>query len=293
MPPPEVTRFAPSPTGRLHLGHAYSAHVGWRRARDGGGRFLVRIDDLDLSRSRPEHEAGIFEDLAWLGLDWAPGIRRQSACGADYQAALGRLVASGLTYPCICTRSEIRREVQGLAAAPHGPDGPLYPGTCRGRALDPDGLGDHVVRLDTARAARAVGPLTYRAEGEGDLPVAPELMGDIVLARRDGAVAYHLAVVVDDHAQGITTVTRGLDLEPATHVQRLLQALLGLEAPRYLHHRLITDRTGQRLAKRNDALSIQALRQAGATPDEVWGLIPVPPAARPRTRSLDEVDARA
>lgn len=265
-----VTRFAPSPSGYLHLGHAHSAL--FARARAGGGRFLLRIEDIDAGRCRPEFEAAILEDLAWLGLRWEQDVRRQSAHMDDYAKALATLDRGGLVYPCFCTRAEIRAEIARSGAAPHGPEGPLYPGTCRGLAgaAERVAAGEaHALRLDTARAAAAAGPLAWHDRKRGRVEARPELFGDVVLARKDTPTSYHLAVTVDDHLQGVSLVTRGEDLFEATHIHRLLQALLGLETPDYWHHRLLTDETGQRLAKRHDALSIRALRERGHTAAEV------------------------
>jgi glutamyl-Q tRNA(Asp) synthetase len=268
-----VTRFAPSPTGLLHIGHAYSAWVGWRAARQAGGRFLLRIEDIDEGRCRPEFEAAIREDLAWLGLDWDGPVWRQSERLPVYAAALERLRAMGVLYPCFCTRKDIQAEIARIGSAPHGPDGPLYPGTCRGlseaeRAARLAAGVPHALRLDVAKAAALAGPLAWLDRDAGRRQACPELLGDAVLARKDLATSYHLSVVVDDAAQGVTLVTRGLDLFHATHLHRLLQALLGLPEPDYLHHRLLTDAAGARLAKRTDAASIRALRQAGRAPAE-------------------------
>ncbi len=285
---PLVTRFAPSPTGALHLGHAVAAIVAHDLARESGGRFLLRIDDIDAGRCRPEFEAMILEDLGWLGLPWQGGIRRQSACAAQYAAGLARLEALGLNYPCFCTRKDILREAARAQAAPHGEEGPRYPGTCRALPA-PDvqrrlnaGAG-YVLRLDCARALALIdAPLTFEEHGagpdgeSGGISARPEKLGDIVLARAgNGGVmahSYHLAVVIDDAAQGINRVTRGRDLFHATHTQRLLQVLLGLPAPEYLHHALAVDAAGKRLAKRHDALSLQRLREQGITPDQVLAM---------------------
>ncbi len=272
-----VTRFAPSPTGYLHLGHAHSALVGWRIARQAGGRFLLRIEDIDGARCTPEFEAAILADLAWLGLDWEQPPRRQSDHMADYAAALARLDGLGLLYPCFCTRKDIRAEIEGAGQAPHGPDGPLYPGTCRD--LDADArdaqLADgraYALRLDVAKALASAGPLTWRDRARGELSADPASLGDVVLARKEIAASYHLAVTLDDADQGITLVTRGEDLFHTTHVHRLLQALLDLPVPEWQHHGLITGTDGGRLAKRSDALSIRALRAAGQSPAEVRAL---------------------
>ncbi len=272
-----VTRFAPSPTGYLHLGHAHSALVGWRIARQAGGRFLLRIEDIDGARCTPEFEAAILADLAWLGLDWEQPPRRQSDHMADYAAALARLDGLGLLYPCFCTRKDIRAEIEGAGQAPHGPDGPLYPGTCR--TLDAEVRGAHMahgrayaLRLNVAKALASAGPLTWRDRERGELAADPASLGDVVLARKEIAASYHLAVTLDDADQGITLVTRGEDLFHTTHVHRLLQALLDLPVPEWQHHGLITGTDGARLAKRSDAQSIRALREAGQSPAEVRAL---------------------
>ena len=272
-----VTRFAPSPTGYLHLGHAASALHGWRAARRAGGRFLLRIEDIDGARCRPEFEAAIGEDLAWLGLDWEQPVRRQSEHGADYQAALGRLAGLDLLYPCFCTRKDIAAEIAAAGEAPHGPDGPLYPGPCRSlskneREAQIAAGRPHALRLDAARAGALAGPLSWREQDQGPVSVEPMLLGDAVLARKDIGASYHLAVTVDDAIQGVTLVTRGRDLYHATHLQRLLQALLGLPAPDYWHHALLTGPDGRRLAKRDGAASLRALRQAGLDPAAVRAL---------------------
>lgn len=271
---PEVTRFAPSPTGLLHLGHAFSALVAEEAARRTGGRFLLRIEDLDPLRCRPAFTEAILEDLRWLGLRWEEPVRRQSEHLADYQAALARLAALGVLYPCFCTRAEIAAEIARSGAAPHGAEGPLYPGTCRvlpeaERARRLEAGVPHALRLEARRAAALCGPLTFHDEGVGEVAVDPELLGDVVLARKEVPASYHLAVAVDDHLQGVTLVTRGEDLLPSTHVHRLLQALLGLRVPRYHHHRLLRGEDGARLAKRDRAATLRSLREAGVPPEEV------------------------
>lgn len=272
-----VTRFAPSPTGYLHLGHAHSALFGWRIARESGGRFLLRIEDIDGARCTPEFEAAILEDLAWLGLDWEMPPRRQSEHMADYAAALAKLEARGLLYPCFCTRKDIRAEIERAGQAPHGPDGPLYPGTCRDlnaeerEAHMADGRA-YALRLDVEKAVTSAGPLTWRDRERGELAADPASLGDVVLARKEIATSYHLAVTLDDADQGITLVTRGEDLFHTTHAHRLLQALLGLPVPEWRHHGLITGTDGERLAKRADAQSIRAFREAGKSPAEVRAL---------------------
>ncbi|TXL70825.1 tRNA glutamyl-Q(34) synthetase GluQRS [Vineibacter terrae] len=274
MPLPLITRFAPSPTGYLHLGHAFSALTAWHRARDAGGRFLLRIEDIDIRRCKPEFEAAILDDLAWLGLDWDGDVRRQSDHFADYGAALDRLQDMGVVYPCFCTRADIAREIAAAQSAPHGPDGPLYPGTCRGlapaerRARVKAGA-EFALRLDCAKAADRAGPYRFFEEGSGWIDGEPGLHGDVVIARKDTPTSYHLAVTVDDHLQGVTLVSRGIDLLPATHVHGLLQRLLGYETPRYAHHRLLTDAQGRRFAKRDQSLTLRALREAGAATADV------------------------
>lgn len=263
-----VTRFAPSPTGKLHLGHAYSAIQAHDFARERGGRFLLRIEDIDPGRSRPEHVAGIFEDLAWLGLSWDEEPIFQSQRLPLYAAALARLRQRGLVYPCYCTRSQIAAEVSASASAPHGPDGPLYPGTCKRLAEPPAGR-EPCWRLDMARALAEMGALSWHDDHAGSVAADPALFGDVVLARRDAPTSYHLAVVVDDAAQGITHVVRGQDLFAATHVHRLLQALLDLPTPHYRHHPLLIDADGRRLAKRHGAASLDSLRQAGVDPADL------------------------
>jgi glutamyl-Q tRNA(Asp) synthetase len=264
-----VTRFAPSPTGHLHVGHAFSALLAWRRARAAGGRFLLRLEDIDPVRCRPEYAAGILEDLTWLGLDWDGPVRQQSQHLGDYAAVLDSLRARRLIYPCFCSRADIRRSV--IAAAPNGPDGgPLYPGTCRGlseaeRAARADQ--PHALRLDMAHAL--IPGLTFEEASEGTIAADPARFGDVVLARKDTPTSYHLCVTHDDAIQGVTMVTRGEDLKPATHLHRLLQALMGWPTPAYGHHRLLHDAAGRRLAKRDRAVTLRALRAAGVAADEI------------------------
>jgi len=269
-----VTRFAPSPTGYLHLGHAHSALTGWRAARRAGGRFLLRLEDIDQTRCRPEFAAAILEDLAWLGLDWDGPVRVQSEHFADYRAALDRLEAAALLYPCFCTRAAIKAEMARAVAAPHGPEGPLYPGTCR--ALEPAERARRVavgesfaLRLDVAAALARCGPLFWEDEIAGRIAADPASLGDVVLARKEAPASYHLAVTVDDALQGVTLVTRGVDLFAATHIHRLLQALLDLPVPRWCHHPLLTDAAGRRFAKRDRAQTLRALREAGHGPADV------------------------
>jgi glutamyl-Q tRNA(Asp) synthetase len=270
---PVVTRFAPSPTGHLHLGHVRSALQGWRAARQAGGRFLLRLEDIDHTRCRDEYATAIVEDLGWLGLDWDGPIRRQSEHFADYRAALARLEEQGLLYPCFCTRRAIQAEIGRAGGAPQGEMGAPYPGICRylgaaeraeKRRLAPD----YALRLDVTAAMAHSGPLTWSEDGRR-VEAQPALLGDVVLARKEMPTSYHLAVTVDDALQGVSLVTRGADLYAATHIHRLLQALLGLPTPQYRHHPLLTDADGRRLAKRDSARSIRVMRQAGMTPAEI------------------------
>jgi glutamyl-Q tRNA(Asp) synthetase len=269
-----VTRFAPSPTGHLHLGHAYAAI----RAHGAGGRLLLRIEDLDATRCRSEFENVIYEDLAWLGLEWETPVLRQSTRFAAYRVALDRLNAAGLLYPCFCTRSGITAEIARAAEAPHGPEGPLYPGTCRSlgdgaRQMRIAAGAPYALRLDVAKAA--AGALSFEERGagpngeRGTIAADPRLFGDIVLARKETPTAYHLAVVVDDAFQGVTLVTRGNDLFAATAVQRLLQALLGLPTPAYAHHKLILDEQGRKFSKRDNSVTLRTLRETGVTSAEI------------------------
>jgi glutamyl-Q tRNA(Asp) synthetase len=268
-----TTRFAPSPTGYLHLGHAFSAVIGWKRAQDAGGRFLLRLEDIDPTRCRPEFADGIEEDLKWLGLDWDGAVRVQSRHLTEYQAVLDRLAGEGLVYPCFCSRSDVMRELSASAAAPHAPDGaPLYPGTCRrlspGEQADRLGAGERfALRLDMRAALRP--GLWYEEEGQGRITCHPEAFGDVVLARKDAPASYHLCVTHDDAAQRVTLVTRGEDLRPSTDLHRLLQALMGWPAPTYAHHRLIVDAEGKRLAKRDRAQTLRDMRERGASPREI------------------------
>jgi glutamyl-Q tRNA(Asp) synthetase len=273
-----TTRFAPSPTGWLHLGHAYAALTAENAA--GRGRWLLRIEDLDATRVRAEFEAALESDLRWLGLSWPEPALRQSQRMAHYQAAIDSLAAAALLYPCFCTRRQITAEIANAAQAPHGVSAGVYPGTCRemplqerARRISAGQL--HVLRLDVAAAAARVGRLNFtelgsRPGGEsGVIAVNPALLGDIVLARREVGAAYHLAVVVDDAFQQVSLVTRGNDLFAATHVQRLLQTLLGLPEPRYAHHRLILDAEGNKLSKRDGPVTLRDLRRQGMTAADV------------------------
>lgn len=273
-----VTRFAPSPTGYLHLGHAFAALM----AAKAGTRLLLRIEDLDQGRAREEFVNAIFEDLHWLGLHWEEPVLRQSGRMGAYREALARLQAEGLLYPCFCSRAGIADEIARAIEAPHydvlpappaGPDGPHYPGTCRG--LDPRQAQRRIasgapysLRLDAAKAADKAGPLTLR-EKDKMVSVDPLLFGDAVLARKDVPASYHLAVVVDDAFQNVDLVTRGEDLAPAAHIQRLLQALLELPEPAYAHHRLILDDSGRKFSKRDRAVTLRQMRAEGASAKDI------------------------
>jgi glutamyl-Q tRNA(Asp) synthetase len=277
-----ATRFAPSPTGYLHKGHAFSALAAFDTARRVGGRFVLRIEDIDHTRCRPEFEAAIYQDLAWLGLEWEAPVLRQSEHIADYIAALEQIRAAGLVYRCFATRKEI---AEAMLSAPHGaPEGyrgaPLSPAEEAARLAAGEPF---AWRLNLAAAEAAAGSLSFFEAGggpageQGAIEVAPGSAGDVVLARKDVGVAYHLAVVVDDARQQISDVVRGQDLFEATHLQRLLQALLGLPTPRYHHHRLIVGADGRRLSKRDGAQTLRALRSSGVTPAEVRKNLGFPP----------------
>ncbi|HET6469743.1 MAG TPA: tRNA glutamyl-Q(34) synthetase GluQRS [Geminicoccaceae bacterium] len=274
-----VTRFAPSPTGYLHLGHAYSALFAFEAARAAGGRFRLRIEDIDGQRCRAEFEEAIYEDLAWLGLSWDEPVRRQSDHLDTHRQALDELRHLGVAYPCFCSRKQIRAEIEEAGRAPHGPSGePVYPGICRDldraeaesrmRRGEPYGW-----RLDVGRALGKVGEICWEDCRAGLVRAEPQLLGDVVIARKDVPTSYHLAVTVDDHLQGVTLVTRGEDLFTATHVHRLLQALLGLRTPRYYHHNLIADSSGQRMSKRNRAVTLRHLRETRRSPDDIWRMV--------------------
>jgi glutamyl-Q tRNA(Asp) synthetase len=269
-----ITRFAPSPTGELHLGHAYAAKVAHNLAREHGGKFLLRQEDIDTSRVREEFYGKIEEDLKWLGFDWDGEILRQSDRQAAYTTALETLKEMGLAYPCFCTR----KDIQVALSAPHGSEAAIYPGTCRElapqEAMERIAAGEaHSWRFDSTKAAEIHGELSFHDLRFGKTRVDMAVNGDAVLARKDIGVAYHLAVVVDDEFQEITHVTRGEDLLGATHVQRQLQAILGYREPRYLHHKLVCDENGKRLAKRDESRSIRHLRESGSTSAEVFGSI--------------------
>jgi glutamyl-Q tRNA(Asp) synthetase len=281
---PTVTRFAPSPTGYLHLGHIRSAFEGWRAARNDGGDFLLRLEDIDRTRCRDEYASAILADLTWLGIDWDGPVRRQSEHFEDYRRALDRLDALGVLYPCFCTRREIQAEIARAGGAPHGDAGPIYPGTCRRLGTEEVAAklrsGDYTLRLDLARALALTGPLEW-IEGECIRQAEPALLGDVVLGRKEFPASYHLAVTVDDAIQGVTLVTRGEDLATATHIHRVLQALLGLPTPRYRHHPLLTDPAGRRLAKREGAPTIRSMREHGLTPAEIIAMAEAAPHPDP------------
>lgn len=277
---PRRTRFAPSPTGLLHLGHAFSALTVEEFARTHQGELLLRIEDTDHTRCRPEFEQAIFEDLKWLGLNWPEPVRRQSEHLDIYQRFVTALTDRGLTYPCFCSRKEILSKT-AENNAPIGPDGPLYPGTCRNLSENQvhAHMGEghpHVFRLDLQKAiAEVTQPLEFFESGigpkgeTGSLVADPEIAGDIVLARKGSTTSYHVSVVVDDHLQGISDVVRGQDLFYATHIHRLLQMLWEFEPPNYHHHPLLRDDTGRRFSKKDKDLSLRSMRNAGISPDQV------------------------
>lgn len=286
MPP--VFRFAPSPNGHLHLGHAFSALLNFDRARETGGRLLLRIEDIDTTRCRPEFEAAIYEDLAWLGTSWEMPVRRQSEHLADYRAALDKLTALGLVYPAFESRAEIAKLVSAREADgpwPRDPEGaPLYPGDSRSLPADArarliaSGV-PYALRLDMAAACHRVAGLTWRELGEeqggegGIVPARPQAWGDVILARKETPTSYHLSVVVDDALQGVSEIVRGQDLFHATAVHRLLQVLLGLPEPAYRHHRLICDGEGRKLSKSSRSTGLRELRAAGASPASIRALV--------------------
>ena len=297
-----VTRFAPSPNGRLHLGHAYSALFAARFAQAHGGRFLLRMEDIDTTRARPEYVSGIFEDLRWLGLRWPEPVLFQSGHVRDYCRALHALRRMGVLYPCFCTRRQVRAAVQAQAEKRCDPDGaPLYPGTCRHRRNDGDVAPCTVIgwrpgmapippawRLDMDKALalaerKAGGALSWHEEGvgpngeSGHIAAEAGRWGDVILGRRDIGVSYHIAVVVDDARQGVTHVTRGQDLFHATAVHRLLQVLLELPAPTYVHHRLITDLAGRKLSKSAGDTALATLRAQGLRPADIIARLPALP----------------
>ncbi len=268
-----ITRFAPSPTGRLHRGHAYSALKAYNFAKDRGGRFILRIEDIDTTRCKSEYTQGIYEDLKWLGLKWEEPVRIQSEHFADYQSALETLKAAGLVYPCFCTRSDIKAEIARSPKAPHGPEGALYPGTCKSLSQQKKdeqiaSSMDHAWRLDVTKSIehlkdRGAWPL-YWTDMQGKQHEADPLsLGDVVLARKDTPTSYHLSVTVDDALQGISHIIRGEDLLHTTPIHVLLQALLDLPTPLYEHHKLLLDQDGKRFAKRDKSMTLENLRSEG------------------------------
>jgi len=290
MPPP-IFRFAPSPNGYLHLGHAYSALLNFDLARKSGGRLLLRIEDIDVARCRPEYEAAIYDDLGWLGIAWDTPVRRQSEHFAAYREAIDKLSAQGLLYPSFESRAEIARLVEArerVAPWPRDPDGaPLYPGTAkslspaRRQELMASGM-PFALRLDMDAAIARAGPLVWTEQGAGpagetgEVPARPEAWGDVILARKETPTSYHLSVVIDDALQGVTDVVRGEDLFWSTSVHRLLQQLLDVPQPVYRHHHLIRDAAGQKLSKSTDATGLRELRAGGATPAKIRQLVGMP-----------------
>lgn len=277
-----ITRFAPSPTGQLHLGHAYAALFAYELALDNGGRFLLRFEDIDSTRVRDRYYLAIEQDLAWLGIHWNGTPIRQTDRLPYYTESLNKLKSMGVAYPCFCTRREIQQELKTMIHAPHshneGEHDAVYPGTCRNlspmeRAERIEQEQAHCWRLNANRAADLTGPLDFVDKIKGVINVDPFLLGDVVLARKDIATSYHLAVVTDDYFQEVTDVTRGEDLLSSTHVHRLLQSLLNMNVPVYHHHQLIKDDAGKRLAKRDEALSLAALRQQGMSREEVLKML--------------------
>ena len=271
-----LTRFAPSPTGLLHLGHAYAAWRAWEEAKEGNGQMLLRLEDIDRTRCRGHYEDAIIEDLKWLGISWPEPVWRQSERMDSYAEALERLKRLDVLYPCFCTRAELI-----AIDAPHRSEVSPYPGTCR-RMFHMEreermasGV-PYCLRLDVAKSARLAGGITWIDLNRGIQVCFPAVLGDVVLARKDIATSYHLAVTIDDAAQGVTVVTRGEDLFPSTHIHRLLQALLGLPVPAWRHHRLILDENGRRFAKRDESHSLRALREGGFSPADVKQLIDYP-----------------
>tara|TARA_R110002096_G_scaffold436009_1_gene665039 strand:+ start:12002 stop:12907 length:906 start_codon:yes stop_codon:yes gene_type:complete len=279
-----ITRFAPSPSGDLHLGHAYSAKLNYDFAQQNSGEFILRIEDIDHLRCKAEYEQSIIDDLAWLGLKWPTPVRRQSEHFSDYKAALERLENMGLLYPCFCTRKDIKNEIEESTRAPHmrpklGPEGIIYPGICRDLTKEEQqqkieaGI-PHALRLDMKKALNLLDePLYWTDLKTGKQQSDPELLGDVVLARKDFPTSYHLSVVVDDHIQNITHVIRGQDLYYASHFHRLLQHLLDLRTLIYDHHPLLTTKDGNRLAKRDKSITIKSIRESGVHPDQLDAMI--------------------
>jgi len=278
MSKPFITRFAPSPTGHLHLGHAYSALLAHRSALKNGGDFILRIENIDQTRCRPEFEEGIYEDLVWLGLKWQRPVRRQSDHFDDFINVINKLENIGVLFKCFCTRAEIKAEIENSQSAPHGLEGPLYPGTCKNlskaeiTAREKGGL-PFALRLNVGKAVEIIGSGLHFFEKGKKVLAQPETLGDVVLARKDTPTSYHLAVVVDDHLQGITHIIRGIDLSHTTHIHCLLQKLLGFETPEYFHHGLLTGPDGKRFAKRDKAMTLKSLREEGAVLADIETMI--------------------
>ncbi len=280
---PIRTRFAPSPTGLLHLGTVHSALFAWKQARDAGGQFMLRIEDIDTGRCLPEYETQILRDLEWLGIDWDGPVLRQSDRTEVYDEFLHVLEEGGLTYPCFCSRKEILAEIDAAPSAPHGPDGPIYPGTCkhlpwRDAKRRVEGGEPFALRLHMDRAVAMTGPLTFTDQRFGEMEVDGLSCGDIVLCRKDTPSSYHLSVTIDDAMQFITHVTRGEDLLNATGIHRILQTLFALPAPQYHHHGLLLDEDGNRLSKRDKSKAVAALREEGRSPAEIRALAGFPDA---------------
>lgn len=273
-----LTRFAPSPTGHLHLGHAASALFAWENCGKDSGHFILRIEDIDQTRCKTEFEISIYEDLHWLGLEWSNPVRRQSDHFQDYRDTLTRLENMGVLYPCFCTRKDIEAEIARSPSAPHAPEAHLYPGTCRPLGLKEQhekksaGL-PYAIRLNVREAMKMTGPLRWHDREQGWQDANPDLLGDVVLARKDTPASYHLCVTLDDALQGVDLVTRGQDLFFSTHIHRLLQALLDLPTPDYHHHPLLTDGTGRRFAKRDKALTLREIRNRGFSAMQVRRMI--------------------
>ena len=266
-----ITRFAPSPTGHLHKGHAWSALTAYENARQKGGKFLLRIEDIDFNRCKSTHSRQILEDLDWLGIEWEEPVRVQSEHIDQYSRAATELLERGLLYPCFCTRKDIQREIEAAGQAPHGSEGPLYPGTCKrlpsGERARRTELGEsYALRLDLDKAMAEIdSSITWNDTLHGPQEARPEILGDIVLVRKDIRTSYHLASVFDDGLQQVTDIVRGFDLFDSTHIHCVLQRLLGFPIPTYHHHRLLTDENGNRLAKRDRSITLKSLRDAGIT----------------------------
>jgi len=270
-----VTRFAPSPSGYLHLGHAYSAIFAYKIAKENNGKFILRMEDIDTTRCKRKYEEAILEDLEWLGLKWSNPVRRQSEHLAYYQEALQKLKCMGLLYPCFCTRSDILTEIMSATDAPHNRTSFIYPGTCRHLPFNIQKTKlcnnkNHSFRLDIQKAIKSSKPLYWEEFSKKKIRVKADYFGDIVIARKDIPTSYHLAVTLDDHIQDISLVTRGADLFESTHIQRMIQSLLGLQVPIYRHHQLLKTSKGKRFAKRNRSLTLRNLRKSGYAPDSIW-----------------------